>query len=242
MKKLSFGLTIVVPCLNEEKHIKKTINNIFLGLNKTKLKYEIFIVDDGSTDLTYKVAKQIKKKNSIIKILRNSKNLGMGKSLKSCSLRAKYNHILLIPGDNSFTKKSIYNYGKSVGKNDFIIGQRVNYFSIVSLFRKITFLSMKILAFILTGKLLKEVNGSVIYPTDIIISYDLKSDRYNFSIDLLNLMFLHNLKYEYVKVFISKSTIYNTNAGTFKNIFSILLTFLKLFILNLKVKLGFSKF
>lgn len=62
MKKLSFGLTIVVPCLNEEKHIKKTINNIFLGLNKTKLKYEIFIVDDGSTDLTYKVAKQIKKK------------------------------------------------------------------------------------------------------------------------------------------------------------------------------------
>ena len=112
----------------------------------------------------------------------------------------------------------------------------------VSLFRKITFLSMKILAFILTGKLLKEVNGSVIYPTDIIISYDLKSDRYNFSIDLLNLMFLHNLKYEYVKVFISKSTIYNTNAGTFKNIFSILLTFLKLFILNLKVKLGFSKF
>ena len=242
MKKLSFGLTIVVPCLNEEKYIKKTINNILIGLKKTKLNYEIFVVDDGSTDTTYKIAKKIEKKNSLVRVFKNSKNLGMGKTLKNCSLKSQYKYILLVPGDNSFTMKSIYNLGNAVGKNEFIIGQRVNYFKIVSFFRKITFLSMKVLAFFLTGKLLKEVNGSAIYPTKIISNYNLTSNRYNFSIDLLNLMFLNKLNYTYVNVFISKSTIYNTNAATFKNIFSILTTFIKLLYFNLKIKSGFSKF
>ena len=238
MKKLKKGLSIVVPAFNEENFIKKTVTKINSSLKKIKLRYEIYIVDDGSIDKTYQHAIKISKKDKKIKILRNKKNYGMGYSLKICSQKAKYNKILLIPGDDSFSEIAIKNLAFNSTKSDFIIGHRINYFEIVSSFRKITFLGMKFLAFFLTGKVLKDVNGSIIYPTEIIRNYNLKSLRYNFSIDLLNLMFLYKLNYKIVKVFINKKTLYNTNAGTFKNIFSILITWTRLLFFNFFVFLN----
>ena len=88
---------------------------------------------------------------------------------------------------------------------------------------------------------MKEVNGSIVYPTEIIKNYNLKSLRYNFSIDLLNLMFLYNLNYKIVNVSINKKTIYNTNAGTFKNIFSILLTWTRLLFFNFLIIVGIKR-
>ena len=232
MKKLKKGLTIVVPALNEEFFIKRTINKINLSLKDLNVKHQVFIVDDGSNDNTFNQAIKITKKNKKIKVFKNNKNYGMGFCLKTCAQKAKYNKILLIPGDDSFSASAIKNLAINCNKSEFIVGYRVNYFEIVSIFRKITFLGMKFLAFFLTGKILKEVNGSIIYPTEIIQNYNLKSLRYNFSIDLLNLMFLYKLNYKIVNVFINKKTLYNTNAGTFKNIFSILITWIRLLFFN----------
>ena len=91
MKKLKKGLSIVVPAFNEENFIKKTVTKINSSLKKIKLRYEIYIVDDGSIDKTYQHAIKISKKDKKIKILRNKKNYGMGYSLKICSQKAKYN-------------------------------------------------------------------------------------------------------------------------------------------------------
>ena len=55
-------MSFVVPCLNEEKNIRDTINEI---LKVTKFRvfsdYEIIIVDDGSTDKTYLEIKNLMK-------------------------------------------------------------------------------------------------------------------------------------------------------------------------------------
>ncbi len=238
MKKLKKGLTIVVPALNEEFLIKKTIDKINLSLKGLKVKHQVFIVDDGSNDNTFQQALKITKKNKRVMVLRNNKNSGMGFCLKTSAQKAEYSKILLIPGDDSFSISAIKNLAINFNESEFIVGHRVNYFEIVSLFRKITFLGMKFLAFFLTGKVLKDVNGSIIYPTEIIRNYNLKSLRYNFSIDLLNLMFLYKLNYKIVKVFINKKTLYNTNAGTFKNIFSILITWTRLLFFNFFVFLN----
>ncbi len=57
--KLSYypSVTIIVPCWNEEKTVLKTIHSI-LNLEYPKDKLEIFIVDDGSTDNTWKVVQE----------------------------------------------------------------------------------------------------------------------------------------------------------------------------------------
>jgi cellulose synthase/poly-beta-1,6-N-acetylglucosamine synthase-like glycosyltransferase len=61
----SFPMTsIVVPCWNEETTIVKTIESLLL-LDYPKDKFEILIVDDGSTDKTWEVLQQFKDNDNI---------------------------------------------------------------------------------------------------------------------------------------------------------------------------------
>ncbi len=51
------GVTIIVPCWNEESTVESTVNSI-LNLNYPKDKLKLIIVDDGSTDNTWSVIKK----------------------------------------------------------------------------------------------------------------------------------------------------------------------------------------
>jgi len=55
-------VAVIVPCFNEEKTVVKTVTSL-LNLNYPRNKLDIIIVDDGSTDNTYKIAKQFEKQN-----------------------------------------------------------------------------------------------------------------------------------------------------------------------------------
>jgi cellulose synthase/poly-beta-1,6-N-acetylglucosamine synthase-like glycosyltransferase len=52
------SVTIVVPCFNEAKTVLKTVHSL-LALNYPKEKLSILVVDDGSSDNTYDVAKTV---------------------------------------------------------------------------------------------------------------------------------------------------------------------------------------
>lgn len=51
---------IIIPCYNEEKTVEQTILSL-LHIDYPKNKLEIIVVDDGSTDNTYKIAKKYEK-------------------------------------------------------------------------------------------------------------------------------------------------------------------------------------
>ena len=50
---MSLALSIIIPVYNCEKTIRKCLDSIFI--QKNDLKYEIIIVDDGSSDGTVEV-------------------------------------------------------------------------------------------------------------------------------------------------------------------------------------------
>ena len=52
---------IVVPCYNEEKRIYNTLNSLLFLLKKSPFKYQIAVMDDGSTDDTKKIVRKFKK-------------------------------------------------------------------------------------------------------------------------------------------------------------------------------------
>ena len=56
------SLSVIIPTYNDAKKIKSKIHILIKKLRKTKLKYEIIIVNDGSKDGT---------KSEIKKYLRN---------------------------------------------------------------------------------------------------------------------------------------------------------------------------
>ena len=52
-------VSVFLPAYNNEKHLSKSLQSI---LNQTYNNIEVVICDDGSTDNTYQIAKNYKKK------------------------------------------------------------------------------------------------------------------------------------------------------------------------------------
>ena len=72
-------ISIVIPTLNEELNIKKTLKK--LNSIKNFRNYEYIIVDDNSSDNTEKEVNKFKKVLNI-KFVNNNKRLGLGYALK----------------------------------------------------------------------------------------------------------------------------------------------------------------
>lgn len=65
-------LSIVVPCFNEEKNLKKgLIEKVLLYLNKQTYGFELIMVDDGSTDQSLKLLKKILDRQNNCYLVRN---------------------------------------------------------------------------------------------------------------------------------------------------------------------------
>lgn len=71
--------SIIVPVYNAERYIKICINSI---LSQTFKDFEVIIVDDASTDDSYKICQEFQDKDKRVKLFRHKKNLGF-----KCHLR-----------------------------------------------------------------------------------------------------------------------------------------------------------
>ncbi len=90
-------ISIIIPCYNVSKYISKCIDAI---LNETYKNYEIILVDDCSTDDTYKIIKKYEKKYDFITVIQNEKNSGAGYSRNNALKIAKYDLISFIDSDD----------------------------------------------------------------------------------------------------------------------------------------------
>ena len=67
---------MIVPCFNEEEVIEHTHKRLISTLDEGKVNYEIVYVDDGSTDRTPALLKNIQSQNSRVRLVRLSRNFG----------------------------------------------------------------------------------------------------------------------------------------------------------------------
>ena len=71
-------VSVVMSTFNDELTIENSVKSI---LEQTYTNYEFLIMDDCSTDNTYKILEKFKESNNQIKIFKNKSNLGLTKSL-----------------------------------------------------------------------------------------------------------------------------------------------------------------
>lgn len=74
-------LSIIIPVYNEEQNIEILHNHLHSILVKLSQSYEIVFVDDGSTDRSVSVMKQLKTQDDHIKIISFRKNFGQTAAL-----------------------------------------------------------------------------------------------------------------------------------------------------------------
>ena len=95
-------VSVVMPVRNVGNFILEAIASI---LNQTYKKLEIIVVDDASTDDTYKILKSLNSKR--IKIIRNKHKLGVTSSANAALKRAKGDFIARMDGDDVADPKRI---------------------------------------------------------------------------------------------------------------------------------------
>lgn len=69
-------LTVVVPCLNEEEVIRGTHARLSAVLTQLSPEFEVIYVDDGSTDRTPELLRELHSQDSRVRIVRFSRNFG----------------------------------------------------------------------------------------------------------------------------------------------------------------------
>lgn len=79
-------LSIVIPLLNEKESLDELYTSLKNVLNQHNFNFEVIFVDDGSTDGSWEVIKQLNENDKNVKAIRFSKNFG-----KSQALHAGFN-------------------------------------------------------------------------------------------------------------------------------------------------------
>jgi len=115
---------VMIPTYNEKENIKNLINAI-LNLNITNLK--IVVVDDDSPDGTWKIVKDMAKKEPRVHLLLRTKNKGRGiagiAGFKYC-LKRNADYIIEMDADFSHDPKYIPMLLEKIKTCDVVLGSR----------------------------------------------------------------------------------------------------------------------
>ncbi|WP_282124749.1 glycosyltransferase family 2 protein [Algibacter mikhailovii] len=96
-------LSIVVPIYNAEKHIKEAVLSV---LNQAYTNFELVLVNDGSTDGSAVILKEIKKIDNRIHVF-SQENKGVTAARKLGWSKAKGKYITFLDADDAFYNNSL---------------------------------------------------------------------------------------------------------------------------------------
>tara|TARA_Y100000590_G_C15710415_1_gene1010055 strand:- start:1034 stop:1729 length:696 start_codon:yes stop_codon:yes gene_type:complete len=119
-------LSIIIPVYNEEKTIVQILEKIKSN-SPDKFKYEIIVIDDGSTDQSRKLLED--NKHLFNKLLKNETNKGKGFSVKKGISNATGTHIIFQDADFEYDPKDFKKFEKIFldFNADGIVGSRFIY-------------------------------------------------------------------------------------------------------------------
>ncbi len=108
-------VSIIVPVYNCEKYLKKCIESI---INQTYKDLELILIDDGSTDKSYDISLEYKKKyGNIIVLKQNNKGSGSARNYGIEKATGKY--LMFCDSDDFFCKNTVESFIKETLKEDY---------------------------------------------------------------------------------------------------------------------------
>lgn len=99
-------VTVVIPNWNGRKHLKTCLDSLILSCRSSRVKWEIIVVDNGSTDGSVEF---LRKYYPLVKILALPKNCGFSFAVNLGIRKAKGKYIALLNNDTEVDKKWLMN-------------------------------------------------------------------------------------------------------------------------------------
>lgn len=93
-------LSVIIPLLNEEESLPELTDQIVKSISGMEINnYEIIFVDDGSTDSSFEVIKDLRQKNNRIHCIKFRRNYGKSAALAVGFQRAKGKYVITMDAD-----------------------------------------------------------------------------------------------------------------------------------------------
>ncbi|MFH1786562.1 MAG: glycosyltransferase family 2 protein [archaeon] len=119
-------LSAIVPAYNEEHTIQEITSRLLAVFKKAGLSGEVILVDDGSTDRTLPLAKELASKHRGVRVLANKTNIGKSAALTKGFRAAKGDYVLFIDADLQQDPEDIPKFISLLKKYDVVNGWRAD--------------------------------------------------------------------------------------------------------------------
>lgn len=118
--KMKNKVSVVVPCYNSSKTIIRCLDSI---LNQTYENIEILLIDDGSTDDTYKLVEKKYLNNAKLKYFKNS-NHGVSYSRNYGIEKSTGDYVVFVDSDDYVERDMIDVLVNNIGSGDLVISNK----------------------------------------------------------------------------------------------------------------------
>ena len=118
-------LSVIIPARNEEGCIASTVEHLHVELDIHKVPHEIVVVDDGSSDGTWQILRELQKRIPVLGPLQNRGPHGFGRAVIRGLDHAKGDAVVIMMADESDDCRDVVRYWHELQKGfDCVFGSR----------------------------------------------------------------------------------------------------------------------
>jgi dolichol-phosphate mannosyltransferase len=150
-------VSVTIPVFNEEAVIEKVIGDCYSEIIEKIPGSELIVVNDGSTDGTFRILERLKQKLALLKVIHLEENRGHGKALRVAFDQACKSLVFHMDGDNQFSVKDFWHLYERMEGNDIAAGYRISRHD--RLHRKVISFVLRWINIAFFGVSLKDVNA-----------------------------------------------------------------------------------
>jgi glycosyltransferase involved in cell wall biosynthesis len=118
------GISIVLPCFNEEGNVVGAVHDALTACERHAHTGEVIVVDDGSTDRTRALATALVERHRGVRLVVHTANRGYGAALRSGIGAARMPYVLLTDGDRQFDLEQVGEFAALIDDADLVVGYR----------------------------------------------------------------------------------------------------------------------
>ncbi|MCA9319112.1 MAG: glycosyltransferase family 2 protein [Planctomycetes bacterium] len=152
----SLDLSVIIPAYNEEGAIGPEIDHLHQALGGSGIRYELVVVDDGSSDRTAEIAA-----GKDCRLLRQGRNRGYGAALKRGISDAQAELIAITDADGTYPPEALPELFRLAAENDMVIASRTGEKVHIPLLRRPAKWFLRVLASWLSGTRIPDLNSGM---------------------------------------------------------------------------------
>ncbi len=118
------ALSVILPCFDEAERLPDTFERYLAHFPADPEEIEFVVVDDGSTDDTYAVARLIAARDRRVRVLRTAPNHGKGYAVRTGMLAAKGDRVVFTDADGSYGPDEVDRVVRGLDRAPVAIGVR----------------------------------------------------------------------------------------------------------------------